>query len=581
MTRLPWTLLWHITFELIKLLVVTTGVLVLVLSFSACVKFLADGKLAPSDIPTFMSYMVLPMLAYALPFASCFASTLVYYRLATDNEAQAAAAGGVSHRTLLLPAAIVGLGLALTLGVLNEQVIPRFWRGVQQLITLDVARMLVNSVRNGESLAIGNRWVYAKEAWPVPQTTPGKQIFALQNAVVVEFDQSGEPAMQATAEWVQVLLTRADGPDGSAVTNVQCVATKLLGRDRNRALMGSEEIEFSEFIPDAFEDDPKFLTFGELRRLRNRPENLNFIDRRRRTLALETARLRVIDDLQRQAATSGRIELYEAGSNVDGRVGVGAGAAADPARSGRIVSIATSGLERAGPPNTYRIKPPSGQTTLTLLRGADGDARGSGGAMRVQAAEMTLLASPANEVAGAALTFRIQMPEGRMFALTADGREEEQGVRKSWTLTGLAPRAATLEELQKLNVPDLLRSAASVAGETRGNPAAVTNASADLRDKERDLQNEVTSKQHERMAQAACCFIMIITGAVVALRLALRQPLTVYLWSFLPALVCYITIAGGQQTTHSSGAIGLPLLWAGVAGLAGYTLLSFRTVARH
>jgi hypothetical protein len=74
---------------------------------------------------------------------------------------------------------------------------------------------------------------------------------------------------------------------------------------------------------------------------------------------------------------------------------------------------------------------------------------------------------------------------------------------------------------------------------------------------------------------------MIVTGAVVALRLSLSQPLAVYLWSFLPALLCYITIAGGQQTTHGSGESGLILLWAGVVGLAAYTLLSFRSVARH
>jgi hypothetical protein len=230
----------------------------------------------------------------------------------------------------------------------------------------------------------------------------------------------------------------------------------------------------------------------------------------------------------------------------------------------------------------YRVNPPKSMTTTPLARtAAKGDARGSGGAMRVEASGLKLLAAPAEEITGPALQFKFETPEGRMVAIGAGGEEDEQGSRKDWTLSGLSPKAETLESLQRLSVPELLAAAESTAKETRGDPTPVKNAAEDLRRKERDLQNEVTSKQHERWAQAVCCLLMIVTGAVVALRLSLSQPLAVYLWSFLPALLCYITIAGGQQTTHGSGESGLILLWAGVVGLAAYTLLSFRSVARH
>jgi lipopolysaccharide export LptBFGC system permease protein LptF len=568
--RLPTTLLWHITAELVKLLVVTTGVLVLVLSFAASIKFLADGKLAPADVPVFMAYTILPMLAYALPFASCFAATLVYHRLATDNEAQAAGASGISHRALLIPAAVVGLVLACSLAALNEQVIPRFWRSMQKMITLDVARMLVKSVNRGESLALGNRLVYAEDALrlePESGRDDGIERFALSKAVVVEFDGQDKPVMQGTAEWVYVTLSRVDRPAGSqttTMTRVECRAKNLVGRDRDRAMIRTDSAPFAAEIPDAFEDDPKFLTFGELRELRTKPESLNFIERRRRTLALETARLRVIDDLEKQARDLGRIVLSE--------------------QDGRTVTVQTSGLvhDPADPPGVYRVNPPRSMTTTPLARtAAKGDARGSGGAMRVEASGLKLLAAPAEEITGPALQFKFETPEGRMVAIGAGGEEDEQGSRKDWTLSGLSPKAETLESLQRLSVPELLAAAESTAKETRGDPTPVKNAAEDLRRKERDLQNEVTSKQHERWAQAVCCLLMIVTGAVVALRLSLSQPLAVYLWSFLPALLCYITIAGGQQTTHGSGESGLILLWAGVVGLAAYTLLSFRSVARH
>jgi lipopolysaccharide export LptBFGC system permease protein LptF len=568
--RIPWTLLVHITAELVRLLVVTTGVLVLVLSFAASVKFLADGKLAAADVPRFMSYTLLPMLAYALPFASCFAATLVYHRLATDNEAQAAGASGISHRALLLPAAIVGIVLAGTLAVLNEQVIPRFWRSMQQMITLDVARMLVNAVNRGESLALGSRSVFAEDALrlePEPGRDDGVERFALSKAVLVEYDAAGKPIMQGTAEWVYVTLSRIDRPAGAqttTMTRVEFRAKNLVGRDRDRAMIRTDSAPFSAEIPDAFEDDPKFLTFSELRELRSHPENQNFIERRRRTLALETARLRVIDDLQKQARETGQIELYE--------------------QDGRTVTAKTAALvhDPADGPGVYRVLPPAGQSFTPISRtAAKGDARGSGGAMRVEASSLRLLAAPSEGITGPALQFKLETAQGRMFAVTVPGQEDEQGIRKDWSLGGLAPKAATLDALQQLGVAPLLAAAETTATSTKGDPSPVKNAAEDLRRKERDLQNEVTSKQHERWAQAACCLLMIVTGAVVALRLSLRQPLTVYMWSFLPALLCYITIAGGQQTTHSSGDSGLYLLWAGVAGLGLYTLLSFRSVARH
>jgi lipopolysaccharide export LptBFGC system permease protein LptF len=580
MRRSPRTLLLHLTAELLRLLAVTTGVLVLVLSFAAGIKFLADGKLAPADAPLFMAIAAIPMLAYALPFAACFASTLVYHRLAADNEAQAAGASGISHRTLLLPAAFVGLLLALTLALLNEQVIPRFWRSMQRMITLDAARMLVNAVARGESLAIGNRWIYAEDALrlpPDPASPAGVERFALSKAVLVEFDALGRPVMQGTAELVYVTLTRDDrANDGraTAMTRVQFVAKNLVGRDRDRAMVRVDQTPFAAEIPDAFEDDPKFLTFGELRDLRVKPEALNFIDRRRRTLALETARLRAVDDLQRAARERGEIALREP--------------------DGRIVRVRTAGLVHASgdPPGVYRVEPPPGGLALSIERSAlTSGSSGSAAAMRVDAPSLRLQAAapdpttmtsvPTRAAAFAGgLQFRLDAPEARMFARTAEG-EVEQGTRVDWTLSGLAADTETLADLYTLNIPALLTAADAAAASTRGDPTPVRNAADDLRRKERDLQNEVTSKQHERAAQSACCLLMILTGAIVALRLSLSQPLTVYLGSFLPALLCYITIAGGQQTTHGSGPVGLILLWAGVAALALYTFLSFRIVARH
>jgi hypothetical protein len=67
----------------------------------------------------------------------------------------------------------------------------------------------------------------------------------------------------------------------------------------------------------------------------------------------------------------------------------------------------------------------------------------------------------------------------------------------------------------------------------------------------------------------------------VALRLGRGQPLTAYLWSFLPGVLAIVTISVGQQVGHGAGLIGFILLWAGVAGLALYAFIAYLGLIRH
>jgi hypothetical protein len=80
---------------------------------------------------------------------------------------------------------------------------------------------------------------------------------------------------------------------------------------------------------------------------------------------------------------------------------------------------------------------------------------------------------------------------------------------------------------------------------------------------------------------ALSCAVMILTGAVTALLFSRKLPLTVYLWTFLPALATIVTISGGQQLVHQIGPAGLTLMWSGVAALGLYTFIVFLKLARH
>jgi hypothetical protein len=148
-------------------------------------------------------------------------------------------------------------------------------------------------------------------------------------------------------------------------------------------------------------------------------------------------------------------------------------------------------------------------------------------------------------------------------------------------------RAANLTPAEDIVGSMLARSAPELLAEARESawrsPPSMAFAAAmdDLERSIAKLGREVMAKRHERMAMAASCLVMVLAGAVIALRLSRRLPLTVYMFTFIPAVVCIVTISGGQQLTVQSGVPGLYLMWSGVLGLLVYTLLQFRALARH
>ena len=104
----------------------------------------------------------------ALPFSAGFGAALVYHRMAQDNEVIASHSGGISHRALLVPAAVCALFLGGSLSALNEWVIPRFLHSMERMITLDVAQMMIRQIGRGQSAELGDVMIHADRIDEVP-----------------------------------------------------------------------------------------------------------------------------------------------------------------------------------------------------------------------------------------------------------------------------------------------------------------------------------------------------------------------------------------------------------------------------
>ncbi|HYF13666.1 MAG TPA: LptF/LptG family permease [Phycisphaerales bacterium] len=549
---MPFTLWKHILADLARLSVLCAVALATLLGVAATIPPLSNGRLDAADAVVFAALAFVPMLAYVLPFAAAFAATIVYHRVSSSNEANAAYAGGISHKSLLVPALTLGLGAAITLTVLNEQVIPRFLRRMAELVTVDAARLLAQEVERGRAVSLDSGpMIFADQAQrvaPAPGSAATDQVEFSKFAAIV-LDEKGVPRQELTAGRATMWLyppgalprtAEDDGRDSSVI--VADLDTVIAGDASG--LGGFRDTSRFQFrVPNPFRENPKFFTFGELRRLPGEPDRINWIDARRRALAGEAGRADAEERLATVVAAGGLTFTDAHGKSVDVRAG---------------------GVERDG--EALRLVPARGADVVEVFHTRSGD--------RSRFAELHTIARGARLLPAAAgytleLTgFRTrESGSGRTFASSAERTRTQLGP--------LTLRPSPAEAYLAMTTPELIDATAGM------NAAGVAAARRDLAERWAELRREVLSKQHERMAMSGSLLVIALAGAVTALHRAQGLPLTTYAWTFIPAVLTLVTIAGGQQLTEQSGPAGLPLLWGGAGALLLYVVWRFRRLARH
>lgn len=561
-------LLWRfLSADLLRLVGMSASVLVAVIAFAGAVKPMSDGLLQSSDLPKFILYAIPPMLAYALPLAAGFAATLVYHRFASDNEVVAAHAGGISHRAILSPALAIGLVLALVIGILNEFVNPMFLRRIEHMITRDLATWIVQEVNKGKAVEAGGMSIFA-DSGELMKPEPGSNatdMLVLRKFAAIERNKEGTPTTEVTSEkaWIWLFPWEGTGeddgrpqPQSRVVMRLENVIGLREGRDKG-AFEGKLELAWT--LPNPFRDNPKFMPWNELRALRDFPERITRVDLRRRELAMFLAEKRAVTDLRASAATSQQLELRD--------------------EDGRTIVITTSGLEQVG--DAWRLLPASDGviTAQVSRRPVPGvQENPSDRPTILKAASAMLVPSMGSERFNRAFDFKVDLTDVRVTETTSAGATTTR--RPTYRLPALRPAANPAPPLLALTSPELLAVARNDPVLALPNPRTA-DAIRELSDAVRIVTLHVLSKQHERVAIAISCLIMTLTGAVTALRLSKRTPLMVYMFTFLPAILCLVTISGGQQATLQMGAPGLLLMWSGVIGLGLYTLLNYRVLIRN
>jgi len=571
--------------QLLKLLALTALILVAVLSFVGAVRLFANGTLGVIETLQLAGWLTIPMLQYALPFAGGFAATLAYHRMSQDNELTACYAGGIAHRTVLLPTLALGLLMGGAMFAMADQVMPRFLRAAQEMITSDPSRLLAGRLGKGQSLTLdrGRKLLYAddvSEVAPEPGGAAFKHL-VMRGVVALELDDKGGVERELSSPVANVWLYReADAPaapraggeerwavpgEGSTVAVMQL--RDPVGGPVNRALAYVEQTVVSYRLPSTFRDRAKFLSWAELERAWMNPQRLTAVEDRRKALAQMLAERTAIDGLRQELRTMGRATLI------------------DGAR--RPVVLRAAGIE-ASPTGErgFAIVPatpgaPIEATVVGALGGADEGAGTGGAGGHVHRAVRAYIGQP-TAAAGSGTSLTLSMEEVSTRAVGGAGRREDDGaagVLTALSLQGLRPAGDPLAGYMEASPDTLARHVEQRLATHADAPLAAQGAA--LAKEIGTTRREIRAKQHERVATSLSCVAMVLLGAVMGMRLGTAPPLSVYMWSFLPSLGAMVAISGGVTMAVQQGPAGLLLLYGGVAAVAALTLVHYRVLTRH
>jgi lipopolysaccharide export system permease protein len=550
----PWTLYRYILLELLKLLLATTLVLALLISFAAAIKPITDGLLGPAALAKYLLLTMPTVLGFTVPFAAAFAATLVYLRLASDNELTACRASGLSWIALLAPAAVLGVVLCLGLLWLANFVVPGFYRAAAHTLERDVVSLAVNQLNRGRPFVLDSAEIYADEAVvrPPPPLENSRlapeQYITLSGVAVAQRDGDDVVVSDATAERAGILLFR-EPETGEVLLTLVMESAQLF--DPRRGEVSTQRLQMGPLgVPTLFRDSPKYFSLPQLRRLAERPQDFDMVrdamHRLGRRAVAGTLLSRAAGQLGPSDAPTGR-SLVLLGDDPEVSYAVWAGGATN---EGELLSL-------AGPVQVTAYR---GQTPVR----------------RFEATAATLTASL--ERVDAEPVLGVELERVRVTDLNGSGAVNQDSLLRlpplRWPEPVLSVPVGEMD-LAQLNTLASQREIASPALErTRQFLGQLL----------RSLGRDIRAQLHERAASAVAALLLVILGSVLSLHLAGQLPLVVYFWSFLPAIVAILLIHQGESMASDPNAasplLGLVVLWSGNAMLAAVSGLLFLRLSR-
>src|SRR5947209_12632191 len=143
-----WSLLHRmILWELVKVFVMSLIGITGILLMAGIIAEASQQGLGPAQILAAIPLIIPSTLPYTIPATTLFATSVVYGRLAHDNEILAIRAAGINLLRVVSPAILLGLGMSAATAVLYFDVIPTTHHLMRTMFIADVEDFLYGMLK--------------------------------------------------------------------------------------------------------------------------------------------------------------------------------------------------------------------------------------------------------------------------------------------------------------------------------------------------------------------------------------------------------------------------------------------------
>lgn len=552
------TLHGYILRELLKTFALTT--LALTGVFALCGSFvtiLRKEALSAADVVSIMPLILPIVITMTLPIAALFAATLVYGRLAADNELTAARAAGINVHRLLLSAGLLAVFVVLTTGLASNYIIPRFAQRLDRFVRSNLKDLAYNQLRSrgfvrygledGRQFLLAARGVelVAEKALIAKGfDAPGPQLsyFWVEAPAFLWINHDGEMRNLGVAKGA---LCQFDSRDEQLRVIVYMHEARSLEQGAMRVSIGNQRLESLINIP--FPIKPSMRDLNTLLQWRIQPWIMPEVQRKFASFATHLRHWYFFNKLAERVAagkplslsdeTGRRLELRaRAIGDVDGR----------PVLSDIDASVFEPGASKA-----IRYKAAQGRI------GANTDPQGlSQVELRLAAVEGQRIVEYAPVSGAAAQTLRDDVV----------------------TLAGWRIPAEVLQPLEAVTAQAVLNPETKVEGDEH-----LLKERSDLLKMQRREIRSVTSIIHSRFGYSLSALVTVLIGAALGVIFRGSKALTAFGLACVPfAAVIVLLLLGGRLIESDHGGVAGPwVIWGGLAAMAGAAAVLIRVGVRR
>ncbi|MDA1007504.1 MAG: LptF/LptG family permease [Planctomycetota bacterium] len=522
--------------DVLRLFAVTAAILVVIVAFGSLIKPLAHNLLGPGSALRYAAMACVPVLEYAIPFAVGFACALSTHRMVVDNEVTAMSAAGIPMVRILLPQVIVGTVCGFILFILVNSAVPEIENKMREMLGREAARVLLASLRDGESVSAGNVVIHADSAvsMDVPAGLSPTPIERLRLAGVAAFESTpdGSPLTEFVARSAVIDLYELPASiqrDAATVLKLR-LEDAVIVRPSEGTAISVPVVEPSAFALGATGARPtQFLTGTQLLRARTNPGQAAAALDARKRLETELSDGLALEHAMDNLAAGGVIEVVD---DRTGRIYRCRGALLE----GRTLRPRTKGSQiEVEERHNGELLRTARMSSATLPR-AKGEWLSDDGTLRVGVDFVSEQARATSAASGAPLRWPKRIDNLRW--MTSESLPESDG----------ALRAESERVSTKLGAA--------------GQPiiASVNN----WNQASEKVRRAADAYGMLRLHGAALVPVVALFGAVVAVLLRRTTPLMVYVVAFVPTLIAVVLAAQGKELMRNDQVlVGLVIMWSG------------------